>query len=104
MNGGPKLSPSCFSCDSYLEEGNKGSIEYNREKKGRIIHTAPFCLKCLNNPDKINIPEIIKNLTEKGYWEKPEIKLLRKALINFKKGRMRERLNPNGTMTYYLRI
>ena len=104
MNGGLKLPPSCFSCDSFLKEGNKGSIEYNREKKGKIIHTAPFCLKCLNKPDKINIPEIIKDLIEKGYWKKPEIKLLRKALKNFKKGEMKKKINPDGTTTYYSKI
>ena len=101
MNGGLRSSPSCLSCDSFLKEGNKGSIEYNREKKERIVYTAPFCLECLNKPDKINIPKIIKDLTEKGYWKKPEIKLLRKALRNFKKGNVQKKLNPDKTITYY---
>ena len=98
MNGGPKTPQSCLCCGSYLEKGKKGSIEIVYPRAG------PFCLECLNKLklDEIDIGGVIEDLTKKGYGEAPERELLRKALKNFKEGKMLERLNLyDGTITYY---
>jgi Zn-finger protein len=100
MNGGLKLPPSCLSCSSFLKDKESGSIEYKRKENGREIHTLGFCLKCLNNPKRINISEIVRDLSNSRYWNKKDIKLVRKALEEFKKGNMQKSTGPNGTIEY----
>ena len=98
MNGGPKLPPACLSCGSF-KKGN-GSIEYKKREGGKKTYGIVMCVNCLNNPDKIDILQIIADLKKSKFWQEKDIKLVRKALELFKKGEMKSRKYPDGKIAY----
>lgn len=99
MNGGPKSQPSCFSCGVFLKGGKEqGSVEYKRENNGTTIYYISLCRDCLDNPEKIDISKIEKDLRK--YWDKKDIKLVIEALEEFKKGKMRKGKWTDGEIKY----
>jgi len=100
MNGGPKFPPSCASCNKFMKDEDIGGLEYKRKKKGRETYSIAICRDCLDKPESINIEKVVKELEKWGYWKEENIRLVRKALKRFKKGKMKRVEEPDGSLSY----